>query len=89
MKHKLLLLVGAALVATTLTSCYTDPFYVGGSVGTYRPYHGYSRGYSPYYRTYSPRSYGYPPRGSHHHHGHYPRQGYSYRGPSGHHHHHH
>lgn len=88
MKRKLLLLLGAALMATSLTSCYTDPFYWGGTatVGAYRPYYGYSRGYSPYYRPHhSPRSYGYPSRGysSHHH------RGFPSRGPSGHHHHHH
>lgn len=90
MKRKLVLLFGAALMAVSLSSCYTDPFYWGGTatVGTYRPYYGYSRAYSPYYRSYrySPRSYGYPSRG-------YPR-GYSYHHPHtyggspGHHHHH-
>lgn len=87
MKRKFFLLLGAVLMATSLTSCYTDPFYWGGSasVGTYRPAYGYSRGYSSYYRP-SPRSYGYPSRSySHHpHHG-----GYSSRGPGRHHHHHH
>lgn len=87
MKRKLFLLLGAVLMAASLSSCYTDPFYWGGTatVGAYRPYYGYARPYSPYYRSYRypSRSYGYPSRGYSYHHPHLHGR------PPGHSHHHH
>lgn len=68
MKRKLLFLLGATLLATSLASCYTDPYWGGGyaTVGTYRPYYGssfygpgYGLGYGPslYTNFYSPYRY--------------------------------
>lgn len=58
MKQKLVLLAGAVLLSTALTSCYTDPFYggyntVGVGVGAYQPFYGgaYGLGHPGFYGT--------------------------------------